>query len=220
MRRRGRTWLAGAVQSRTFGADDVVVGAPVAAGAREEEETAACATPQERLAMRSSSTPDPFGELAARCGLRVATAEPLYAVPRDLLSPPSEAEQQVLVTLASARRPDAAPVRVLFAAPLAAGAESPVADSPVAESSVAVRDVLWWLAGDAWAVERARGDVAAWSAIHAYPPADPAAPRLYALHRRQADALRALLGEPDYDALLDAYAREIDPAAARRRLPR
>lgn len=209
MRRRGRTWLAGAVQSRTFGADDVVVGAPVAAGAREEEETAACATPQERLAMRSSSTPDPFGELAARCGLRIATAEPLYAVPRDLLSPPSEAEQQVLVTLASARRPDAAPVRVLFAAPLGE-----------ADSAPTVRDVLWWLAGDAWAVERARGDVAAWSAIHAYPPADPAAPRLYALHRRQADALRALLGEPDYDALLDAYAREIDPAAARRRLPR
>lgn len=72
-----------------------------------------------------------------------------------------------------------------------------------------MRDVLWWLAGDAWAVERARGDREVWAATYGYPPTDAATARLFERHTRQTACLAALLGRSDYARLVALYDADI-----------
>ena len=144
--------------------------------------------------MRSAFA-DEVDRLATACGLTL-TAEALYSAPRDVASPPAEMEQHHLVTLKRhGGRGDV--IRMVFVSPLLD------ADAPT------LRDVLWWLAGDAWAIERAGATLDTWAAIHGYPLEDPAVAQLFARHVTQASSLQAWLGEDAYRALLAAYAAEI-----------
>ena len=133
--------------------------------------------------------------LVTACGLRL-TADALYSAPRDVASPPSEMEQHHLVTLL--RRGDAGDaLRVVFITPLTESA------------SPTLRDVLWWLAGDAWAIERSGATLDRWAAINGYPLEDPASSQLFERHVTQASALRAWMGADAYRSLLAAYATEV-----------
>lgn len=143
--------------------------------------------------MRPSSS-DPFERLAAECGLTLA-AEALYSAPRDVASPPLEMDQHYLVTLTPASSD--AVIRIVFTTPLSDPA------------TPTVRDILWWLAADAWAVERAGGAFAEWTALHGYPAQDPASARLFSQHVNQASSLAGLIGNDCYSRLLAAYAAEV-----------
>ena len=144
--------------------------------------------------MRSAFA-DAVEQLAAACGLTL-TAEPLYSAPRDVASPPAEMEQHHLVTL-TRQSPGSDAMRMVFVSPLID------ADTPT------LRDVLWWLAGDAWAIERAGATLGTWAAIHGYPLGDPASAQLFARHVTQASSLQTWLGADAYRSLLAAYAAEI-----------
>jgi hypothetical protein len=150
----------------------------------------------------SPSLPDPFDRFAAQCGLRL-TVEALYAAPRDVLHPPAESDQCFLVTLDLRERDtesEMRSLRLVFLVPLA-DHEPP-----------SRRDVLWWLAVDAWAVDRARGVLEDWAAGYGHPAHDPATGRLFDQHVRQATALEGFLGSERYQQLLALYRAEISPA--------
>ena len=57
---------------------------------------------------------------------------------------------------------------------------------------------MWWLAADAWAIERAEGDMKRWAGTYEYPPKSVATRRLFELQMRQTSALRALLCKEHY----------------------
>src|SRR5690348_16305127 len=97
---------------------------------------------------------DPFEEFASRLVLRITTEE-LVAAPRDVLAPPSESERYVLATL-SGPSADRDALRMLFVT------EPADVDSPT------MRDVLWWLSSDSWAVEHAGRNYADWACIYHY----------------------------------------------------
>lgn len=147
--------------------------------------------------MRPSSS-DPFERLAAECGLTLA-AEALYSAPRDVASPPVEMDQHYLVTLTQASSDVV--LRVVFTTPLSDPAPP------------TLRDVLWWLAADGWAVERAGSVFGEWTALHGYPTQDPASARLFSQHVTQASSLATLIGNDCYSRLLEAYAAEISVTA-------
>lgn len=140
---------------------------------------------------------DSLSAVIEASGLEMS-AEPLYSAPRDIAGPPSESDQQYLVRLFPRCAP-APDLRLVFAVPLADG------------HAPTIREVLWWLAGDAWAVERADGDRNRWALTHGYPPNDGATARLHAHHVAQASALRALLGPTLFARMLSAYASEVRP---------
>jgi hypothetical protein len=148
------------------------------------------------LAMRPSSS-DPFERLAATFGLTLAV-ESLYSAPRDVASPPLEMDQHFLVTLTAPG--NQAAIRGVFTTPLSDPAPP------------TLRDVLWWLAADGWAVERAGGVFREWAALHGYPAQELASARLFAQHVTQASSLVALIGVECYSRLLAAYADEISVA--------
>ena len=137
-----------------------------------------------------ATPPNPFEQLAEHCGLRVQ-AQPLSVAPRDVLAPLAEMEQHYLVTVCRDVSTD--PVRLIFAQPLS---------DP---SPPSVRDVLWWLASDAWAVARASGELRSWSSTFGYPAQAESTRRLFEYHVRQASALASLLGELGYRRLLALY---------------
>src|SRR2546426_1217428 len=132
-----------------------------------------------------SAVSDPFERFAAECELGV-TVEPVSAVPRDVLAPPGDTEQYFLVTL-TGQRPEAGSIRIIVLIPPTAKQRTPTA-----------RDALWWLAADAWAIERAEGDMKRWAATYEYPPESAATKRLFERHLRQTSALRTLLCEKHY----------------------
>ena len=133
---------------------------------------------------------DPFEQLAAECGLRISV-ERLSLAPRDLAAPPEEAERSYLVTLTGAEGGTAA--RLVFVTSLG-------------ETKVpGLRDALWWLAGDAWAIERSVGDVAKWAATHRLTNAASIATGEFDHYRTQARLLAAALGEETYRRLVDTY---------------
>jgi hypothetical protein len=144
--------------------------------------------------MRSSLT-GPFEAFAAEYGL-LLTAEILYSAPRDVISPPSEMDQHSLVTLSRTGH-EARRIRLVFVTSLS--------DAMPIRS----HDVLWWLAGDAWAIERARRSLPQWCSAHGYPQEDRASVVLFERHATQASSLRALLGQRGYSRLLDLYATEV-----------
>jgi len=148
-------------------------------------------------ALMASDRSDSFSRFAAHHRLQISTAE-LSIAPRDVVAPPSELGRHTLVTL-SGPRADAESLQLLF----------------VTEASdlrpVSVRDALWWLVSDSWAIEQAERDFTRWAATYQYPDGDPASLRLFQLHSEQRDALMALLGESAYQDLLRVY--EVDVAA-------
>ena len=154
--------------------------------------------PAERhLASRIRETPvptDPFEQLAAECGLRVSV-ERLSLAPRDLAAPPDEAERSYLVTLMGAEGGVAA--RLVFVTSLRE------ANAP------GLRDALWWLASDAWAIERSGGDVGNWAATHNLTSTTTVATAEFDYYRTQARMLAAGLGDETYRRLLDLYGSEV-----------
>ena len=156
----------------------------------------------------SPNLSDSFERLALECGVRIVVEE-LYTAPRDLVCPPADAEQCLLITLRGVHGGQAA-LRFAYHAPLAQ------------RGPPLLRDVLWWLASDSWAIEQARGEESAWAELHGYPPHDSASTRLFERHGRLAGELRSLLGPQDYERLIALYAREVSlsrptPGQARRR---
>lgn len=143
---------------------------------------------------------NPFERFAAECGLSL-TAEELYWAPRDVLLPPAESDRYFLVTIR--RVATDAVLRLVYLTPFT----DP--DAP------GVRDVLWWIAGDAWEVERAGIALAPWAADHGFASGDEATLRLFECHQRQATALRRLVGDAAYRRLLDIYDAEVSPSRPR-----
>jgi len=142
-----------------------------------------------------------FEAFARHCDL-ACRAERIGAAPRDLLAPLHAAEQHYLVFLSKRDTPETGPVvRMVFAKPLT----DP--DGP------ALRDVLWWLAGDAFAVDQADGQLAPWAASYGHPPHSPESARLFEVQREQTHQLRILLGEVAYRRLLELYESELSQAA-------
>ena len=133
---------------------------------------------------------DPFEQLATDCGLRVS-AERVSLAPRDLAAPPDEVERCYLITVAGAEGGSVA--RLAFVRAL----QDP--------SPPGVRDALWWLASDAWAVERSGGDVTRWAAIQRLTPTDTAVGREFEHYSAQSRALALALGADAYQRLLAAY---------------
>ena len=138
---------------------------------------------------------DAFELFAAEHGLRLST-EAIYSAPRDVLHAPVDSEQCFL-TVIRKQSADAEPLRLMFLAPLSE------------PSPPTFRDILWWLAGDAWALREAEGRLDKWAAGYGYRVTDSATARLFETHARQADALRSLLGSEGYDRLLTAYRAQI-----------
>jgi hypothetical protein len=141
---------------------------------------------------------DPFVQFASDHGL-LLRAEPLPVAPRNLLNPINAVEQHFLVELSRSHAPPGAAVRLIFALP-AAGGGTPL-----------MREVLWWLAGDAWAIDRCGGHMDEWAAAYGYPSGKAATTRLFELHRKQAQALVDVLGEFGYRRLLAIYEAEVAP---------
>lgn len=130
------------------------------------------------------------------------TAEPLTIAPRDVLAPIEGVEQHFLISLSRAgmRRE---PLRLVFATPLSE------------QWGPSVRDVLWWVAGDAWAVERAEQKPDLWAATYGYPTEGEATNWLFDQALRQRNALAMLLGDDDMQRLLTLYESEIGDSWAR-----
>lgn len=145
---------------------------------------------------------DPFEAFAERSGLRMR-AESVYSAPRDVLHPPADSEQAFLVTLNRESRPDHSLSLVYLV--------------PVTEEELPrLRDVLWWLAADGWAIEKAENELAAWAAGYGYDIDDPATARLFSIHKRHQAALRKLLGDGQHAELLGLYCSEVSSPGARR----
>ena len=154
------------------------------------------------MAPTMSVARDPFEAFAERSGLRMR-AESVYSAPRDVLHPPADSDQAFLVTLNRESRPDDSLSFVYFL--------------PMTEEKLpGVRDVLWWLAADGWAIDKAENDLAAWATGYGYAIDDPATARLFSIHRRQQAALRKLLGDGQHAELLGLYCSEVSSQPARR----
>jgi hypothetical protein len=143
-----------------------------------------------------SAVSDPFERFASECELRVAV-EALSVAPRDVLAPPDDADEYFLVTL-TGPRPDAGSLRLLIVIPPTDKRAAPTA-----------RDALWWLAADAWAIERAEGSMERWASMYDYSRESAATARLFDRQMRQTATLRALVCGDRYRQLLELYEREV-----------
>ncbi len=153
-----------------------------------------------------SAVSDPFERFASECELSVAV-EPLSAAPRDVLASPADADEYFLVTL-SGPGPDAGSIRLLIVIPPTEKKAAPTA-----------RDALWWLAADAWAIERAEGNIERWASTYGYPVQSAATTRLFERQMRQTATLRALLCGDRYQRLLELYEGEVSASKGARRRP-
>jgi len=142
-----------------------------------------------------SDQPDAFMQFAMERGLRLSCAD-LNAAPRDVTAPPDELERYWLVTV-TGKHADIGPLQTLFIMDQA---------DPRPPS---MRDALWWLSSDSWAVEHAGREMSNWANVYGYPTGSPATERVFRLHIAQADGLRALLGGDDYRQLLNLYQAEV-----------
>ena len=142
----------------------------------------------------SSAQPDVFERFAAQCQLELR-AKPLVAAPRDVLADIEEAEQHYLVTVTS--RMSEASVTSVFI--------KPATDASLPD----VREVLWWLAADSWAVRQSGRELERWARVHRYPPDAESTARVFELHVAQSEALERLLGQIGYDRLLSLYDAEV-----------
>ena len=143
-----------------------------------------------------SAVSDPFERFAAECELGVSV-EAISVAPRDVVASPADADEYFLVTLTGPRA-EAGSIHLLIVIPPTDKRAAPTA-----------RDALWWLAADAWAIERADGDMKRWAATYEYPPDSAATKRLFERHVRQTSALRTLLCDKHYQRLLELHEREV-----------
>ncbi len=151
----------------------------------------------------TSAVSDPFERFASECELRVEV-EALSIAPRDVLASPTDADEYFLVTV-SASRADAGSIRLIIVIPPTEKRTAPTA-----------RDALWWLAADAWAIERAEGNLERWAAIYDYPLESAATARLFERQLRQTSTVRKLLcGQ--YQRLLELYEGEVSARGEGRR---
>lgn len=137
---------------------------------------------------------DVFDRFAAQCQLELH-AEPLVAAPRDVLAGLEETDQYYLVTLSSRASSESA--RVIFIRPT------------TDPSPPTMRDVLWWLAADSWAVDQADRDISRWAATYGIPVGAEPTARLFRLHVAQRQGLARLLGDDAYLRLLALYDAEV-----------
>lgn len=144
----------------------------------------------------TSAVSDPFERFASECELRVE-AEPLCIVPRDVLASPADADEYFLVTLTGPRT-DTPSIRLLI-----------VISPTDMKAGPTARDALWWLAADAWAIERAEGNMERWASTYDYPVQSAATARLFERQMRQTGVLRRLLCGDQYHQLLELYEREV-----------
>ena len=144
----------------------------------------------------TSAVCDPFERFASECELRISV-EAISLAPRDVLASPVDADEHFLVTL-SGPRADAGSIRLVIVIPPTDESKSPT-----------VRDALWWLAADAWAIERADGDMERWASMYDYPLESTTTARLFERQMRQTSALRALLCGDRYRRLLELYEGEV-----------
>jgi len=142
---------------------------------------------------------DPFEQLAAECGLRISV-ERISLAPRDLAAPPDESERCYLITVVGPEGGTAA--RLAFVRAL----------QDLTPPSV--RDVLWWLASDAWAVERSGGDVARWATMQRLTPTDATVVEEFDHYRAQSQSLALVLGSDVYQRLLAAYESSVGRGGA------
>jgi hypothetical protein len=149
------------------------------------------------FAARDMEAPDLFTNFADHFGLQIETEE-VSAAPRDVLASPADGEWLTLVTL-HARGSDSPCVRLVFVR------------EPADLRPPTIRDALWWLASDSWAIEHAGRDLSQWAAIYQYPADDSSTRRLFTVHRDRADQLMGTLGQSGYTDLLALYRAEISP---------
>ena len=163
------------------------------------------AGPPERLPSQVFERPvptlptDPFEQLAADFGLRISV-ERVSLAPRDLAAPRDEVERCYLVTIAGPEGGTAAQLAFVRA----------LSDP----SPPSVRDALWWLASDAWAIERSGGDITRWAAVQRLTPSDTAVGREFEHYSTQSRALALALGADAYQRLLAAYESSVGRAGA------
>lgn len=151
-----------------------------------------------------SAVSDPFERFASECELSVAV-EPLSVAPRDVLAPPADADEYFLVTV-SGSRAEAGSIHLVIVIPPTEKRASPTA-----------RDALWWLAADAWAIERAEGNMERWASMYDYPLQSAATARLFERQLRQTSRLHELLCGNQYRQLLELYEREVSASGEGRR---
>lgn len=138
---------------------------------------------------------DPFDSFAAEHGLNL-TIEEIVIAPRDILAAPADQDHCFLMTVS--RPPnDVRHVRTIF---IVDGSDS---------RGPTTRDALWWLASDAWGVERASHDRVRWATENRFHPDDPATQRQFQLLSDQAGTAKAVLGDEAYRSLLELYEREV-----------
>src|SRR6266511_3753735 len=137
----------------------------------------------------TSAVSDPFERFASECELRVSVAA-ISLAPRDVLASPIDADEYFLVTLTGARA-EAGSIHLLIVIPRTDKRAAPTA-----------RDAVWWLAADAWVIERADGDIERWASTYGYPLESAATKRLFERQLRQTSMLRALLCGNQYQQLL------------------
>lgn len=142
---------------------------------------------------------DPFEQLAAEYGLRISV-ERVSLAPRDLAAPPDEGERCYLISVVGPEGGTTA--RLAFVRAL----QDP--------SPPSVRDALWWLASDAWAVERSGGDISRWAATQRLTLTDTTVVREFDHYSAQSRALALALGADAYQRLLAAYESSVGRAGA------
>lgn len=142
-----------------------------------------------------SDQPDAFVQFATERGLRLAWAD-VNAAPRDVTASPDELERYAIVTVTGSG-PDMSPLQTLF-----------ITDQADPRSP-SMRDVLWWLSSDSWAIERSGRELNHWANVYGYPVESPATARTFHLHIAQADGLKTLLGPDAYHELLSLYQAEL-----------
>lgn len=141
----------------------------------------------------SSSETDVFERFAAEFQLHLR-ADPVVGAPRDVLAGLAEVEQHYVVTLTSQR--SGGDLRLVFV--------KPAVDTAPPD----FRDVLWWLAADAWVVRQSRGELARWAREYRYPLDEEPTARLFKQHVAQNVALDRILGSAGYERLLALYDAE------------
>lgn len=149
---------------------------------------------------------DPFTRFAIECGLSVS-AEAVYYAPYDIAESPWEAEQIYLVTVTTDSPTPARALQLVFS--VATDLDDDGGDTEDAEiGAPQVRDVLWWLAADAWLIEHASRDLHVWAAQQGLDTGSGAVRRRFDILLRQAVRLADMLGETDYARLVELHRRE------------
>ena len=116
-------------------------------------------------------------------------------------SPVESVEQHFLVSISRAGG-NAPAIRLVFLKPVTDG------------GTPSMGEVLWWVAGDAWVLERANQELYAWAATYGYPAEVEATAWLFEQARRESGGLARLLGTENMRALMELYEAEVGPSRA------